>query len=220
MVQVNTPYQLVQNQVDPENEEVIFTKFQLQLYKNRLGNVCSSDQDTDTEIRAITAVVGKTSSYGQQSSITSSESSIGGDIIVGCTSQTFYSNCPSQYRSDYCPFPSTPWYASEFLCSSSPYGYNEVQGMYGYNYSPAAVGILSADHYRLLLPWTYYRRWYSRGKGQGSVFHLAATWGHVQHHWVDSWLTSTSLCSGPSKHWWTTFPSGQWLIRPKKLFNY
>ncbi len=105
-------------------------------FKNRLGDVCSSDQDTDTEIRATTTAVGSTSSYGQRSSIASNESSIGGDISVGCTSQTFYSNCPPQYRSDYRPLPSSPWYGSEFLCPSSPYGYNEMQGMYGYSYSP------------------------------------------------------------------------------------
>ena len=108
-------------------------KVPITTFKNRLGNVCSLDQDTDSEIRSITTTVGSTSGYGQRSSITSSESSIGGDITVGCTSQTFYSNCPPQYRSDYCPFPSTPWYGSEFLCPSSPY---EMQGMYGYNYSP------------------------------------------------------------------------------------
>jgi hypothetical protein len=81
-------------------------------FKNRLGDGCSSDQDTDTEIRATTTAVGSTSSYGQRSSIASNESSIGGDISVGCTSQTFFSNCPPQYRSDYRPFPSSPCQSS------------------------------------------------------------------------------------------------------------
>ena len=40
---------------------------------------------------------------------------------------------PPQHRSDYQCFPSSPWYGSEFLYPSSPYG---VQEMFGYNYSP------------------------------------------------------------------------------------
>ena len=121
---------LVQNQVDPENEEVL--SLPVTTFKNHLV-VCSLDQDTDAEIRSITITVGSISSYGQRSSITSSESSIGGDnITVEDALLKRFIPTTLHSTSDYCPH-STPWYGSEFICPSSPY---EMQGMYGYNYSP------------------------------------------------------------------------------------
>ena len=108
-------------------------KVPITAYRSRLDDICSFNHDTSTEARATTSAVGGTSGYGQQSS---NESSISGDITVGCTSQTFYFNCSPQYRSDYHNFPSSPWYGSEFFYPSSTYRYSEAQGMYGYNYNP------------------------------------------------------------------------------------
>ena len=91
-------------------------------YRSRLEDVCSSGHDTSAEARATTSAVGGSNGYGQRSSIAANKSSISGDISVGCTSQTFYSSCPPQYRNDY------PYFSS--------YAYGEAQGMYGYDYSP------------------------------------------------------------------------------------
>ena len=108
-------------------------------YRSRLDDVCFSDLDTGTEtsVRATTPTVGTctTSGYGQRSSIVANES-ISGDVSVGCTSQTFYSSCVPQYRSDYPYFPSPPLYGSNFLHPSSTMSYGE---MYGYDYSPYAT---------------------------------------------------------------------------------
>ena len=68
-------------------------------------------------------------------SIAARDSSISGDISVGCTSQTFLSCCSPQYRGNYPNyFSMSPWYGSNFLRPS--YLYCEPQGMYGYDYSP------------------------------------------------------------------------------------
>ena len=111
-------------------------KLPVTAYRSRLEDVCSSGHDTSAEARATTSAVGGSNGYGQRSSIAANKSSISGDISVGCTSQTFYSSCPPQYRSDYPYFPSSPWYGSELYYPSSSYAYGEAQGMYGYDYSP------------------------------------------------------------------------------------
>ena len=66
----------------------VVCKVPVTTFRSRLDDVCPSDHDTSAET-GVTAAA--TNSYGQRSSMTASESSIGGDVSVGCTSQTFYS---------------------------------------------------------------------------------------------------------------------------------
>ena len=102
-------------------------------YRSRLDDVCSSDFDTSVGTAGTSSAIDSTSASHQQASVMVTESSVGGAIRVGCSSQSFYSSCPPHYGSDYSYCPSSQWYGSEYLYPPTFYPYNEP---YSYNYSP------------------------------------------------------------------------------------
>ena len=81
-------------------------------YRSRLDDVCSSDFDTSVGTAGTSSAIDSTSASHQQASVTVTESSVGGAIRVGCSSQSFYSSCPPHYGSDYSYCPSSQWYGS------------------------------------------------------------------------------------------------------------
>ena len=93
-------------------------------YRSRLDDVCSTDPGPSSSV-----ATNSTTAY-EQSFIGADSSYIGGDVSVGCSSQTY--NYNQQSKSDYPYSTPPPLYTSSYMYPSSPY---EPYGMYSYNYS-------------------------------------------------------------------------------------